>query len=430
MSLEQESQNRLILPSNRDASGDDFVLKGDQLQAPPFSEFPSPIIPTNPILSWDSLRHRQLARIPSILDAAGIDALFVTSGRMALALALKVIGISAGDVVLLPAYHCMSMVEPVAWSGACCDFYRICPDGSIDLEDIQSRLRSNTRLLVVAHYFGFPQPSKMIRDFCDRHGLVMIEDCAHAFFGEQDGQPLGFYGDYAIFSLMKFFPVFDGGCLTSTRHSLRRIHLGSAGMAFQFKTVLNTLEKAFVYRRLDVLRLLLALPFWLKDRLWRWLKSRQESGSEVRRSSPSASEGGFGFDAWWVDKHMSLFSRMTFDLTSRQRNVERRRSHFLRMLEAFDGLQGCAAVHKGLPEDVVPYVFPLRVDHPDPLFWNLRRSAAPVLRWEQLAPGVDASIYPVSVDYSRHLIQIPCHQELTDQEVEWMIDVIQQEIRA
>ena len=60
----------------------------------------------------------------------------------------------------------------------------------------------------------------------------MLEDCAHAFFGEYENRPLGSFGDYAIASTMKFFPTSEGGCLVSSHHSITSLHLKSAGIAF------------------------------------------------------------------------------------------------------------------------------------------------------------------------------------------------------
>ena len=132
-----------------------------------------------------------------------------SSGRVAIALALRHLGIRPGEQVLLPAYHCTAMVEPVQWASAAPVFYRIHPDTSVDLEHLQRLLTPLTRAVIVVHYFGFPQQLSSLRAFCDTHRLALIEDCAHAFFGEEAGRPLGSCGDYAIASAMKFFPIYE-----------------------------------------------------------------------------------------------------------------------------------------------------------------------------------------------------------------------------
>lgn len=395
-------------------------LDGDELpRAPPASEFPLPDIPTNPVLSWESFCGTRHSAIPSVLDAG--SAIFVTSGRMAIALALRQMGVGPGQEVLLPAYHCVSMVAPVAWLGAGCCFYRIRPDTSVDFDDLARRLTGRTRILVAVHCFGFPQDGLALRRFCDEHGLLLLEDCAHAFFGASGGQPLGSHGDYAIASLLKFFPMLDGGCLVSSRHSLRAISLATGGLAFQSRAIFDSVERALRYQRFFGARSLLGLPFYLKKRL----RSVLSSDALVSNpSSPAATHGGFGFDPAWLERRMSWCSRLVLRYSSMQRNVERRRAHYLRLLEAFSDLRECRPLHPALPPGVVPYVFPLLVDRPDPGFWDLRKQALPVLRWEFLWPGMDVSAYPISARYARQLFQIPCHQELTPEELNRMVDHI------
>src|SRR5439155_7609269 len=53
------------------------------------------------------------------------------------------------------------------------------------------------------------------REFCDRHGLVMIEDCARALGASTGGALVGSFGHYALFSLPKCTPVREGGIALS-----------------------------------------------------------------------------------------------------------------------------------------------------------------------------------------------------------------------
>ena len=142
-------------------------------------DYPKPRIPTLPILSLQSFAVPQGEHVPSVLDFPLVK--FVTSGRVAIALALQQMKIGKDDKVLLPAYHCGAMVEPIIWVGATPVFYKIHRDTSVDLEDVRSRLDSSTKLLLVAHYFGFPQAMAKIRNFCDEHRIFLLEDCAHSF---------------------------------------------------------------------------------------------------------------------------------------------------------------------------------------------------------------------------------------------------------
>lgn len=180
-------------------------------------EFPKARIPKHPVLSLATFGRR--GKVPSILEAG--RSRHVSQGRMAIALALEHASIGPGDEVLVPAYHCVAMVEPVRHVGATPVFYRIGRDTSVDIGDLAARLSPASKAVVAVHYFGFPQRTlPALRALCDGRGLTLIEDCAHAFFGSQDGIPFGAMGDYAVASSWKFFPIPEGGYLVSARHPL------------------------------------------------------------------------------------------------------------------------------------------------------------------------------------------------------------------
>lgn len=382
-------------------------------------------IPGAPVLSRASFGRMAAARPRSVLDAG--QARLVTSGRIAIALALREMKVKAGDTVLVPAYHSPSMIPPVLACGAEPRFYRIRPDTSVDLDDIAAKLDPSVRVLMVTHYFGFPQPLAALRAFCDARGLLLLEDCAHGFFGEYQGKPFGAWGDYAIASSMKFFPIYEGGCLVSARHSLDGVQLRSPGAGFEAKVALTTLENSFAYGRLPLLAALLKLPLTGKDKLWRALKARRASGPSGTAApalAPSSSDSSYDFDPRWLDKRSALFSRLMLKLASHRRIGALRRRHYQALDAACAGLPGIRPLFPSLPDGVYPWVFPLLADEPAHLARlcaALARAGVPYVRFgETLWPGVDAATCPVTADLSQRLVALPCHQALTAQELGWM----------
>ncbi|PLX63034.1 aminotransferase class I/II-fold pyridoxal phosphate-dependent enzyme [Sedimenticola selenatireducens] len=387
------------------------------------SEPVNTIIPGSVPLSLGSFLGGR-SKKPSILDSQRV--VYLTSGRMAIAQALMLNRICEGDEVLVPAYHCSSMIAPVKHSGAKSVFYRILPDMIIDLEDIEQKLNDKTRLLLVAHYFGFPQPINALQKLCTDKGIVLLEDCAHALFSNYQGKPLGSFGDYAAGSLMKFFPVNDGGVLTAnTAHNLQ-VQTEPGGREFELRCALNTLEKSFIYNRLKTLELLLWIPLKIKNLLWRWLKSQR--GESHAERSPAASDGGFDFQPRWINTRISAFSLRISRMVSTNRIIDRRSSNYRWLSNALADIPNFRRLHPELPEGVVPYIFPIIIDQVDPAFINLRRMGVPLLRWEFLDEEVDSNTCKNSHYYSRHLVQIPCHQELHQAELEWMVDNIRHEL--
>lgn len=383
--------------------------------------FPSAAVPVAPVLSLSSFRPAGDGSAPSILDNG--DTRFVTSGRVAIALALREMKIGPGDSVLIPAYHCASMVEPVLWTGAKAVFYRVNLDTSVNLDDVNAKIDETTKLIMATNYFGFPQNLSAIRALCDSRGLLLLEDCAHSFFGEHAGKPIGGWGDYAIASSMKFFPVYEGGVLASARHSLASIPLHSAGLPFEAKVAFNTFESGFDYQRMGLIKALLWLPVRLKDILWGQLKARKMAPSS--QLSPGSSDGGFGFDPAWLDKRSSGFSRLLLGLLPRQRVATLRRTNYQRLSDALGELPGCRPLFPALPDTVYPWVFPLYCDDLARVFPILKSQGVPIIRFgEFLWEGVDASVCANSVDLSCNVLQFPCHQELRDDEIAWMIEKI------
>jgi perosamine synthetase len=387
--------------------------------APPVHPaYPAAHAPVKPVLSFASFFKRAAPPVRSILDVG--NAKLVTSGRIAIALALRQMKVAPGDGVLVPAFHCASMIEPVIWAGATPVFYRVKADTSVDLEDVAAKIDSNVKVLMVTNYFGFPQDLSAIRAFCDSRGLLMLEDCAHCFLGEHRGRSVGSYGDYAIASSMKFYPIYEGGMLVSARHSLAEVALRSGGFGFEAKAALNALEDSFEYGRLGLVKALLWLPLASKDLLWRSIKARKPSATQSM--VPGSSEGGFSFDPAWLDKRSSLFSRWMLKLVSRPRMGALRRKNYLKLAAALAGLPGCRPLFANLPEGVFPWVFPLITDHPQPVFHTLKSQGVPIIRFgEYLWPGVDAAVCSNSVELSRRVMSFSCHQELRDEELDWMI---------
>jgi len=383
--------------------------------SPPVTATPParPWVPLAPVLSRASFGHGGNAPVRSILDAGQVR--LVTSGRVAIALALRELGVATGDIVLMPAYHSLSMIPPVLWCGATPCFYRLTSHARVDLADLDARFDRRVKAVVVTHYFGFMQDMAPLRAWCDRMQVALLEDCAHCFFGEQ----VGTSGDYAIASSMKFFPAYEGGVLASRRHDLAGIALHSAGAGFEAKVILNTVEHSFAYGRLPGLRLLLALPLRAKDLLWRL---RKAGSARPPALAPASSDSESGFDPAWLDKRSSWFARLLLRRVSHARIVTRRRAHYAALQDACRDLPGVRPLHAALPDGACPWMFPLIVDDADAVFARLHREGVPLTRFaETLWDGVDASVCANSVHLSRHVLAFPCHQELRPDELAWLI---------
>lgn len=386
-------------------------------------------VPLSPVLSLASFGAPRQGKPRGVLTAG--PARLVTSGRIAIANALQEMGIGAGHKVLVPAYHSLSMIPPVLACGATPLFYKVGLDAAVDLVDMGARLDSTVRAVMVTNYFGMPQALERVRAFCDLHNLLMLEDCAHCFFGEHAGRPVGSWGDYAIGSSMKFFPIYEGGCLVSAHHTLRATPPHSAGTGFEAKAGLNALETSFSWGRLTLLHALLWLPLRVKDALRRRAAKGANGSTAPAALAPSSSNSSVEFDPSWLDKRSSWFSRMVLRRASHARIVTLRRAHYLHLQQALAGLPGCRPLFGQLPAQACPWMFPLWVDDPEPLFARLVSGGVPVTRFAQsLWPSVDESVCANSVALSRQVLAFPCHQELRPDELAWLAKAIRAALLA
>lgn len=129
----------------------------------------------------------------------------VGSGTDALALILRASGVGHGDEVVVPAYTAPATWMAVALTGACpvgADVDR--RTGLVDPHAVDAAITSRTAALVCVHLFGRLAPMRRLRELADRHGLLLVEDAAHAHGGNEGGIRPGEVGVATAFS---FYPT-------------------------------------------------------------------------------------------------------------------------------------------------------------------------------------------------------------------------------
>ncbi len=128
----------------------------------------------------------------------------VNSGLDALTLAVRALGIGAGDEVLVPANTYIATVLAITANGATPVFVE--PDAyfTMDAAKIEEAITPRTKAIMVVHLYG--QATKM-DDVCriaKAHGLHLLEDCAQSHGARFGGTMTGAFGDAGCFS---FYPT-------------------------------------------------------------------------------------------------------------------------------------------------------------------------------------------------------------------------------
>jgi len=125
------------------------------------------------------------------------------SGRSAFLAILKSLGFQKKDEILLQAFTCNAVPNPILWAGLK-PVYVDCDDNfNIDTEDLKKKITSKSKAVVIQHTFGLPADIDKIQEICRRHQLVLIEDCAHSLGATYKGRKVGTFGKAAFFSFSR-----------------------------------------------------------------------------------------------------------------------------------------------------------------------------------------------------------------------------------
>lgn len=137
-------------------------------------------------------------------------AIGVASGTDALHLALRAVGLGPGDEVITTPFTFIATAEAIAYVGATPVFVDIDPRTfNIDVSLIAAAITPATKAILPVHLFGQPADLAPIRKICLDNGLWLIEDCAQSCGANYADKQTGAWGDLGCYS---FFPSKNLGC--------------------------------------------------------------------------------------------------------------------------------------------------------------------------------------------------------------------------
>ncbi len=389
--------------------------------------FPKPKVPVLPALTRHSLTKKlpqeQAARWQ--LEGAfkplkqSARAQHYSRGRYALYEAYRLAGVDESGGLLAPSYHCRTMLDPALRLKAKVDLYPLNADLSPQLEAISAKLQSQTwpvKALLATHYFGFPQELSPLAALCAQYGVTLIEDCSHALFlstassAQSTEKAVGEAGQFGIASPYKFYASEDGGMLWLNGESRHSAPQQAPGAMAELRALGGSFHRNRIHR--------LAVDQGnIAHDLKVAITKEKSTGHDIEMPGDSLSifylpaEEGQQSLAWsrWIIRHTNV-----------TRLAAARRENYQYWLDAVRGLPACKALVPTLPPDCVPYMFPLLIDSPKTHFHLLKLLGLPVWRWDEMAN----SSCPVAARYRLNLLHLPCHQELTAEQMNWMTAVV------
>ena len=170
-----------------------------------------------------------------------------SSGTAALHLALRVAEVGPGDDVVVPSSSFIATANAPAYVGARPVFADVDPTtGNVTAQTVEAVLTPATTAVIVVDQGGVPVDLAPLRELCDRHSLVLVEDAACGAGSTYDGAPVGVGADLTTWSFhpRKLLTTGEGGMLTTS-------HPEWAGRARRLRE--HAMDVSAVDRHVDVL---------------------------------------------------------------------------------------------------------------------------------------------------------------------------------
>ena len=150
-------------------------------------------------------------------------AIGVNSGTDAIKLALRALGVGAGDEVITAANTFVATVGAIAEIGAIPVFIDVDETFCMNVDLIEQAITSKTKAIVPVHFTGYMTKMDKVVDLAKKHGLFIVEDACQSILAEWKGKKAGTWGDAAAFSLhpLKNLNVWsDGGVIVTNNLEL------------------------------------------------------------------------------------------------------------------------------------------------------------------------------------------------------------------
>ena len=192
-------------------------------------------------------------------------AISLANCTVALHLAMKLLDINEGDEVICPSLTFVATCNAIRYVKATPVFADVVStsDLTIDPKDIERKITSKTKAIIVMHFGGFACNMDEIMALSRKHNLKVIEDACHAPLSEYKGKKLGTIGDLGCYSFFsnKNISTGEGGMLITNNESyyerakLLRSH-GMTSMSYErakgHSTTYDVVDNGFNYRMDDI----------------------------------------------------------------------------------------------------------------------------------------------------------------------------------
>ncbi|MEO0497350.1 MAG: aminotransferase class I/II-fold pyridoxal phosphate-dependent enzyme [Pseudomonadota bacterium] len=178
------------------------------------------------------------------------------SGGTAMQIALRALGLKAGDPVLTNAFTLAPVPGAIAAAGGVPIFVETTDQLTVDLEDLSAKFEATgAKIFLASHMRGHLADMEKLTALVERHNARMIEDCAHTMGAAWKGKPSGNFGVAACFSTQtyKHMNSGEGGFLTTADPDVmaKATILSGSYMLYQ-RHLARPVDEAYMNARLEM----------------------------------------------------------------------------------------------------------------------------------------------------------------------------------
>ncbi|MFN0159835.1 MAG: DegT/DnrJ/EryC1/StrS family aminotransferase [Burkholderiales bacterium] len=135
----------------------------------------------------------------------------VSSCGAAMFIALKALGVKAGDKVLTSTFTLSPVPGAIAHAGADAILIEASADYMTDVADLERKAAtSGAKVLLLSHMRGHIADLKKVKAVCDQYGIAVVEDCAHTMGAKWDGKYTGTWGKVGCYSTQTYKHINSG----------------------------------------------------------------------------------------------------------------------------------------------------------------------------------------------------------------------------
>lgn len=361
-------------------------------------------------------------RFQDLADSSRVA--FVYSGRYAIYHALRALNETARRTILVPAFQCPTVVDPVLHAGLKIRFYGIGTNLTVQRHDFLSKLTPDVGAAVFIRYFGFPSGVDELLPICRAYGVLSIDDWSHSFLAAAPTRLATSCADAVIYSFKKLLPTLTGGGILAHFVPLQESRLSwppfLSSLTRVKQLVANALSKSPPAPELSDLT--------APD-----VQRRLQSSMPAIRLSASAA---YPYRPEYSWTKMPISSRIVLQRTCLNMVVEARRRNYLLLDANLRNGGFLTRVQDHLPTDTCPWGFPVLLANRSAHDHRLRTLGIPLftfgevlhpLLFEQVADG--SEMVEIARFLADSLLAFAIHQDLDEQRVRRYANLIDTYLR-